>query len=358
MKKRPLLHKILLLPLSKIYGMVTSVRNKMFDLGILKQREFDVPVIVVGNLAVGGTGKTPHTEFIISSLRHGYYIGVLSRGYKRGTKGFVLAKRESSPQDIGDEPYQIYRKYGHDVTVAVCEDRCKGINEMLRLDPDINLVILDDAFQHRYVKPAVSIVITEYARPLYLDSMLPYGRLRESVKGLNRADIIIVSKCPEGLSPIQYSLFAKNLMLFPYQKLYFSKFAYGSLVPVFQEKAADVPELSWLSNHDAVLAVCGIGNPRPFIKFLKNFEARVKVNLFPDHHNYTRRDIETVVRRFDDMKGSRKMIVTTEKDAVRLVGNPYIPDRIKSHIYYLPIKVEFDRNEGNAFIDAVQKAIK
>lgn len=198
MKKRPLLHKILLLPLSKIYGMVTSVRNKMFDLGILKQREFDVPVIVVGNLAVGGTGKTPHTEFIISSLRHGYHIGVLSRGYKRGTKGFVLAKRESSPQDIGDEPYQIYRKYGHDVTVAVCEDRCKGINEMLRLDPDINLVILDDAFQHRYVKPAVSIVITEYARPLYLDSMLPYGRLRESVKGLNRADIIIVSKCQKG----------------------------------------------------------------------------------------------------------------------------------------------------------------
>ncbi len=119
-----------------------------------------------------------------------------------------------------------------------------------------------------------------------------------------------------------------------------------------------MPELSWLSNHDAVLAVCGIGNPRPFIKFLKSFEARVKVNLFPDHHNYTRRDIETVVRRFDDMKGSRKMIVTTEKDAVRLVGNPYIPDRIKSHIYYLPIKVEFDRNEGNAFIDAVQKAIK
>ena len=119
MKKRPLLHKILLLPLSKIYGMVTSVRNKMFDLGILKQREFDVPVIVVGNLAVGGTGKTPHTEFIISSLRHGYHIGVLSRGYKRGTKGFVLAKRESSPHDIGDEPYQIYRKYGHDVTVAV-----------------------------------------------------------------------------------------------------------------------------------------------------------------------------------------------------------------------------------------------
>lgn len=357
-KKKTLLQKAVLLPLSKLYGFVTAVRNRLFDWNILKSQEFDVPVIVVGNIAVGGTGKTPHTEFIVDSLRHSYHIGVLSRGYKRSTKGFVMADSNSTPKDIGDEPYQIYSKFSKDVTVAVCEDRCRGIREMLRIDPSINLIILDDAFQHRYVKPKVSLVITEYSRPIFDDKMLPYGRLRESVKGLDRADIVVVSKCPAGLQPIEYSLFAKKLDLYPYQQLFFSKFAYGMLRPLFPAEAIQPPNLSWLTRDDVILAVSGIGNPRPFVRFLKSFDSRVKVNLFPDHHNYTRKDVELIVNRFNTMKGRTRILVTTEKDAVRLMNSPYFPRELKKYAFYLPIHVEIDRGESDRFIEALTKGIR
>lgn len=279
MPKHALLRKLILLPLSKVYGAVTCVRNWLFDINVLRSREFPVPVVVVGNIAVGGTGKTPHTEYIVEHLRHSYHIGVLSRGYKRSTKGFVMAGPESTAREIGDEPYQIYRKYGREVTVAVCEDRCKGISEMLRLDPAINLLVLDDAFQHRYVKPTFSIVLTEYSRPLTSDHLLPYGRLRESAKGLSRADMVVVTKCPPALSPLQYKLFEKELKLFPYQSLYFSKLVYGGLVPLFPSQSQQKVAMQWLTRDDVILAVCGIGNPRPFVKYLKSFNARVKVNL-------------------------------------------------------------------------------
>ena len=181
-KKRvnPILSTLLLKPLSLAYGAVTGTRNKMFDFGILAQREFDIPVLVVGNIAAGGTGKTPHTEYLVDLLRYRFNIAVLSRGYNRRTSGFILATPKSTAKDIGDEPYQIYRKFGKDVTVAVCEDRCKGIDELRAIDPSINLVILDDAFQHRYVKPTVAIVLTEHSRPVFSDSVLPAVRLRES----------------------------------------------------------------------------------------------------------------------------------------------------------------------------------
>ena len=169
MAQNKLISTLIFLPLSKLYGFGVGVRNLMFKWQILKQKEFQVPVVVVGNIGVGGTGKTPHTEYIINLLRYKYHVGVLSRGYKRSTKGFVLATRRSTPLDIGDEPYQIYQKFGREITVAVCEDRCHGIEEMLRLDPRINLIILDDAFQHRYVKPTLSIVLTEFNNPIFYD---------------------------------------------------------------------------------------------------------------------------------------------------------------------------------------------
>ncbi len=351
------MQKILLLPLSKLYGFVTAVRNKLFDWNILKSQEFPVPVVVVGNLAVGGTGKTPHTEFIVEALRHSYHIGVLSRGYKRSTKGFVMADSRCTPRDIGDEPFQIYSKFSKDVSVAVCEDRCRGIREMLRLDPSINLIILDDAFQHRYVKPKVAVVVTEYSRPVFEDKMLPYGRLRESLKGLDRADIVVVSKCPDNLQPIEYSLFAKNLNLFPYQSLFFSKFIYGDLLPMFPGESIATPDLSWLTWDDAILSISGIGNPKPFVKYLKSFAARVKVNLFPDHHNYTRRDIELIVSRFNSLKGRTRILVTTEKDAVRLINSPYFPRELRKYAFYLPIKVDFARSEADRFVETLRKAI-
>lgn len=359
MKKRGWIAKAVLLPISKIYGMVTCVRNWMFDMRLLKEKEFDVPVVSVGNISVGGTGKTPHVEYIVERLRHNHHVAILSRGYKRDTSGFVLATHRSTPADIGDEPYQMYHRFGEEVVVAVCEDRVAGINELLKIDKDIDLVILDDAFQHRYVKPAVSVVLTEYACPLFQDSLLPYGTLRESHKGLKRADIVIATKCPDKVSAIDMRIFEENLGLMAYQRMFFSKLAYCRLEPVFPAQAGPVaPALEWLGPSDMILVVAGIGNPKPFVKYIRRFRPKVRVNIYPDHHAYTRKDINVMAQRFDTMDAQRKFIVTTEKDAVRLANNPYFPHQLKPYIYYLPIRVEFMRDERDALIDEITKRIK
>ncbi len=358
MASHSLLSKMILLPCSKLYGAGTWVRNKMFDLHLLPQHEFDVPVIVVGNLSAGGTGKTPHTEYIVDALRLNYHPAVVSRGYKRATKGFVLATPYSKPSDIGDEAYQIYHKFDCKVTVAVGEDRVKAINEVLSLDPDINLIILDDAFQHRYVKPTISILITEFGRPLYQDSLLPYGRLRESVSGKNRADIVVVSKCPDSMTGLDVRLFRNNLGLFPYQSLFFSRYAYQNLVPLFPDSVPAVPCLEWMTEADSILAVAGIGNPRPFVRYLKSFMPRVRVNIFGDHHNFSRRDMEVLKQRFATMRGTSKILVTTEKDAVRMASNPYFPPEMRPFAYYLPVKVDFLPSAGNTFAEQINKLLQ
>lgn len=358
MTLRSVFSSLVLLPCSKIYGAITCVRNKLFDLHILPQHEFDIPVIVVGNLAVGGTGKTPHVEYIVNALRLNYHVAVLSRGYKRATTGFVLATPYSKPADIGDEAYQIYHKYGCKVTVAVGEDRVKAINELRRLDPDINLIVMDDAFQHRYVKPSLAIVLTEHNHPLYKDHMLPYGRLRENLRGINRADIVVVTKCPETMKNLDYRLFIRDLKLFPYQQLFFSRYAYQGLVPLFPDQTASVPCLDWMNSADSILAVAGIGNPRPFVRYLKSFMPRVRVNIFNDHHNYTRRDMELLHERFSTMKGVNKVLITTEKDAVRMAANPYFPPELRSHAFYLPVKVEFSSHSDMLFEEAIARHLK
>ncbi len=358
MARSKILNSLVLLPLSKIYGAVTTTRNYMFKWGILKQRSFPVPIVVVGNIAVGGTGKTPHTEYIVNSLRYDYTIGVLSRGYKRKTHGFILASRNSTPLDIGDEPYQIYQKFGGQVTVAVCEDRCKGIDEMLRINPKINLIILDDAFQHQYVKPSVAIVLTEFNRPVFFDKMLPLGHLRESAKAVYRADMVVVTKCPEQLKPLEYRIFKNNLKLYPYQKLFFSRYRYGALKPVFPDETSRIPYLEYLSEDDKILAVSGIANPRPFVKYVKRFRPIVKVKVFPDHHNFTRKDLDSIVKKFDDIKSINKYIITTEKDAVRLANNPYYPQQLKALTFYLPIEVVFDTNPEESFDTELKKLIE
>ena len=347
----------MLLPLSKIYGFAVGVRNLMFKWHILKQREFPVPVVVVGNISAGGTGKTPHTEYVIDLLRYKYHIGMLSRGYKRKTKGFVLATSRSTPLDIGDEPYQIYQKYGRDITVAVCEDRCTGIEELLRPDPRINLIVLDDALQHRYVKPTVSIVLTEFNNPVFFDKLLPLGRLREPAKAIYRADMVVVTKCPAQLKAIEYRIFKNNLKLFPFQKLFFSRFNYASLRPLFPDIRKDAPHMSWLGPDDAVLVLSGIANPRPLVRYLKGFKANVKVKVFPDHHNFNRKDLDAIAKRFNELEGKQKIIVTTEKDAVRLINNPYFPHQLKPHIFYQPIDVTFDPMNVDSFDLELQKML-
>lgn len=347
----------MLLPLSKIYGFAVGVRNLMFKWHILKQREFPVPVVVVGNISAGGTGKTPHTEYVIDLLRYKYHIGMLSRGYKRKTKGFVLATSRSTPLDIGDEPYQIYQKFGRDISVAVCEDRCTGIEELLRLDPRINLIVLDDAFQHRYVKPTVSIVLTEFNNPVFFDKLLPLGRLREPAKAIYRADMVVVTKCPPQLKAIEYRIFKNNLKLFPYQKLFFSRFNYTSLRPLFPDIRKDAPHMSWLGQDDTVLVLSGIANPKPLVRYLKEFKASIKVKVFPDHHNFNRKDLDAITKRFNELEGKQKIIVTTEKDAVRLINNPYFPHQLKPHIFYQPIDVTFDPMNVDSFDLELQKML-
>lgn len=351
MSSKETLRKLTLYPLSKLYGFGMAMRNRFFDWGLLKETPFPVPVIVVGNLAVGGTGKTPHTEFIVRLLRDRYNIGILSRGYKRHTKGFVLVTPHSTPRDIGDEAYQMYHKFGRKIMVAVCEKRVEGIKKMLEINPALDLIILDDAFQHRYVKPKIAILLTEFFKPYYNDELLPYGRLRESAAGASRADIVIVTKCPDEVKALEYRIHIKNLDLIPDQGLFFTQYLYDNPRPLFPAVVPPgrVPDLASLSDDYTVLAVAGIGNPRPFIRYIKDFDTRVKVNIFPDHHEYTRKDMETLVSRFNSMPEGRRYIFTTEKDAVRLINNPYFPHELKPYIFFIPIRVTLDEAQAEKF---------
>lgn len=348
----------ILTPMAWLYGAVTWTRNKMFDLGILKERKFDVPVVSVGNITVGGTGKTPHVEYIVSNLASVYNMAVLSRGYRRKTKGFVLANSKSTPEIIGDEPYQIYKKYGIKVQVAVCENRRKGIEELLKAYPGIQLIVLDDAFQHRWVKPKVSIMLMDYNRPIFNDKMLPLGRLRESPAQEERADMVIVTKCPETLMPLDFRLMSNRLDLMKFQKLYFSRYEYGGLMPVFPDDSPYRATLGSLTASDSVLLLTGIAHPRYFVRYFKHYPFKVKVDHYPDHHEFDRDDLKHIEEKFYKLSGEHKIIVTTEKDAVRLLHNPYFPQKLKPFTFYLPIAVRIINGlDETDFIGDLREAI-
>lgn len=350
MKNRTVKDKVLsaiLTPISWVYAGVMWIRNKLFDTGVFHEESFDIPVISVGNITVGGTGKTPHVEYLVSCLSSVYNIAVLSRGYKRKTKGYIEANAKSTPDQIGDEPMQIFQKYGSRIKVAVCENRRKGIRELMRTNPDLEMVILDDAFQHRWVKPRVSILLMDYNRPIYNDHILPLGRLRESTHSVNRADMVIVTKCPTNMTPLQYRLVSKELDLMSYQKLYFSHYSYGGLLPVFPDNAPYHVSIGQLTENDAALLVTGVAHPRYFVRHFKQYPFKIKVDHFPDHHDFSRQDIDEIRQKFNQLKGDRKVIITTEKDAVRLSCNPYVPRDLKPYFFYLPIGVEMDYGFGD-----------
>lgn len=331
--------KILLWPLSKLFGLGVAVRNFLFDKQLfLKSVSFDIPTVVVGNISVGGSGKTPHVEYLVREFS-GNSVAVLSRGYRRRTKGFVLASASSHPEDVGDEPYQIFRRFGGNVPVAVCEDRVEGIKRLRELIPGLEMVILDDAFQHRYVRPTVSMVLTEYSRPPYTDHLMPLGRLREPGHALRRADIVVVTKCPATLKPMDIRVVKERLGLYPYQKLCFSRFRYLDPRPLYPESApATMPPRT---KDDVAVSVTGIANPRPFLRYLRSTGLRVKVMSFPDHHAFSKSDMAAIEAKFDAAHGANKYVLTTEKDAVRLAACPYYPARLRPYTYYIPIEVEF-----------------
>lgn len=341
------------------------VRNKIFDTNLISAAQYDIPVIGVGNITIGGTGKTPHVEYILQNLCSNYRVAVLSRGYKRKTKGFILANSKSTPESIGDESWQIYHKFGMSAKVAVCESRRKGIDELLRLYPDLDLILLDDSFQHRWVKPSVNICLMEYGRPVYRDKVLPLGRLRESASGISRADMVIVTKCPVNASQLQLRIVANELDLMKYQKLYFSRYSYEELKPVFPDENPYVANLTSLTHDDSVFLLTGIAHPRYFVRHYHDYPFNKRVQHFPDHHDFSRKDIELIADKFRKMKGERKLIITTEKDAVRIAHNPYFPNFLKPFIFYQPVSVKMiqgtydhDNNLIQDLMQSVNKSLK
>ena len=347
----------LLTPFSWGYGAGVWLRNSAFNMGLLPQEEFDVPVVSVGNITVGGTGTTPHVEYIIEALYRRYQVAVLSRGYTRKTKGFILASTNMTPRDIGDEPYQIFTKYSGLITLAVCENRRKGIRELMRIDPDINLILLDDGFQHRYVKPKVNIVLVDYNHPPYEDKLMPLGTLREPARNVLRGDIVVVTKCPSDITAMDIRMVKKNLGLFPYQGLFFSNIRYADPVPVFPVQSPQLTSLQWLRDDDAVLCLTGIATPKPLVRYLRQSAASVKVMHFDDHHFFTRRDFTDIFKVYNSLEGKRKFIITTEKDAVRIMNNPYYPPMRRNCIFYIPMRVGFLEMESSNFIEELVKRI-
>lgn len=342
-----------LYPFSFLYGLGVNLRNQLFDWRILPSRSYDVPIICIGNITVGGTGKTPHTEYLIKLLQKDFQVAVLSRGYKRKTKNFVLATLETPMMNIGDEPYQMKQKFPH-VHVAVDADRCNGVEQLCapNISPEVDVVLLDDAYQHRYVKPGINILLVDYHRMIGEDALLPAGRLREPERGKNRANIVIVTKCPPNMKPMDYRIINKQMELFPYQKLYFSTLTYDELTPL-AHNAKDTPPatrpLSSIEKDEKVLLLTGIASPKQLLQDLEQYTSHIKTATFPDHHAFTAKDIAQVKRQFDLMGEGKKLIITTEKDATRLINHPHLDETLKNSIYILPVKIEFLLNQQESF---------
>lgn len=344
-----------LVPLSWLYGLVVRFRNHLFDAGVLKRRTFSIPVIGVGNITVGGTGKTPHVEYLVRLLSPYMKVAVLSRGYKRKSKGYLLADATTSMRDIGDEPYQIHKKFP-DIHVAVDANRCEGIERLTgdERSKDTSVILLDDAFQHRYVKPGINILLVDYNRPISTDRLLPAGRLREPVEGKERADIVIVTKCPRNLKPMEFRVMSKMLSLRPYQKLYYTTLEYEPLYPLY---GGDKIALDALAPETNVLLLTGIASPQQMELALQPRCASITPLTFGDHHQFKPCDIEKLNSLFASLPEPR-MVVTTEKDSARLVDVNGLSDEVRNNTYVLPVRVDFLQNGAEAFNKQILSYIK
>jgi len=334
-----------LTPLSMLYGMVVGIRNQLFELGFLKSRSFDIPVISVGNITVGGSGKTPHIEYLVRLLKDKVKVAVLSRGYKRKSKGYVLADADTSMSDIGDEPYQMKKKFP-DIYIAVDKNRCEGIDNLTQQDAtkDTDVVLLDDAFQHRYVKPGVNILLVDYHRLIISDKLLPAGRLREPKEGKARADIVIITKCPKDLKAINYRMLTRSMNLFPYQSLFFTTLEYGELFMLFGNEKKAIDKIS--DQH--VLLLTGIASPQQMILDLEPLCLEIIPLAYSDHHDFKAKDIARINQMFEAMPAP-KMIITTEKDAARLETAKGLNDEVRNHLYVLPVEIKFMQEQEKLF---------
>ena len=317
--------RIILFPVVPIYYMVTWLRNWLYDQGIKSSKSYDIPVICVGNLSTGGTGKTPMIEYLIRLLKDEKSIATLSRGYKRITEGYELADQGATADTIGDEPFQFFRKF-KDIKVAVDGNRQNGISQLLQLEDKPEVILLDDAYQHRKVKAGFNILLTTYYNLYSNDIVLPTGNLREPRSGAKRADIIVVTKCPEAISESEKAKISKDLKVKPHQQLVFSSIRYAEKVVSTHSEMAlqSLPEFT---------LVTGIANAKPLVDFLKNKGLKFEHIEYPDHYSFRINDIEDLAK--------KELIITTEKDFVRLVDN----DSLEAKLFYLPIEIAFDKKD-------------
>lgn len=338
-----LIARLILSPFSLLYGIGVSLRDFFYRKNLLKGYKFNVPVISVGNLSVGGAGKTPHIEFLIRLLKDYINIATLSRGYKRKTSGFLEVTKRHNAEDVGDEPLQFKRKFP-DISVNVSESRAFGIPQIMSKHPDTHTILLDDAFQHRSVEPGLNILLTEYSNPFTRDYLLPMGRLREWRSAYQRADIIIVSKCPKQLSMEERDEWLKELSPFPHQKVFFSYYDYGKPYYIFDARY----QLNLQEDLDAVL-ISAIANTKyltdylyPKLNFVKNLD-------YEDHHFFSNFDMERLKKIYDNIPSSKKVILTTEKDATRMELHREYLTKHKLPIFAMPVEVKFHFEEDEKF---------
>ena len=329
--------RYLLFPLSFIYGSITSFRNLLFDYGIFKGKSHPIPIICIGNLSVGGTGKTPHTQHIINLLKDKYKVAILSRGYGRKTSSLQLVEINSNAIEIGDEPLQL-KQNNPKCLVVVEKNRNKGVQHILKYFPATDVILLDDGYQHRWIKAGFNILITPFSSPYYKDYLMPVGKLREGKKGVTRANAVIFSKTPENTNPTLKKGMMERLHLFSNQKAYFSAIEYHKFKCISNNTELEE------NNSNSITLVSGIANANPLIKYLKEKGHSINHLKYADHHNYTRNDIDTVLAKYNAEKSTKKLILTTEKDATKL--KQFLPHFKDVNFYYIPIEVKIEQSEN------------
>lgn len=341
--------RYLLLPFSWLYGLIIFFRNLFYDLGIFKSTSFNLPVIVVGNLEVGGAGKSPMTEYLVRLLKTQYKLATLSRGYGRETKGFFYADKNSTAKTVGDEPLQFKQKFP-EITVAVCESRVEGVE---KLQSNQNLILLDDAFQHRALKPGFSILLFDYSKINQPHFLLPAGNYRESFSGRKRADVIVISKCPENLSAEKQREIAQTMLLLPHQKLFFTSIVYQQFKPFFS-----LNDASFIDQKSALFVLTGIANPQPLLQHLRKQFAAVVHHKYPDHHPFTIKNISKLVADFNACAANKKIIITTEKDAQRL-QEPELQKLLAGlPVWVAPIGISFLNNTESEFKQVIENYVR
>ena len=340
---------ILLKPLSVLYSIGVGLRNKLFDLGIFHSHKCDLTTISVGNITVGGTGKTPHAEYLLEYLSKRVSTAYLSRGYKRSTTGFRIADEKSTASTIGDEAYQIYRKF-ENVTVAVDGNRINALKKLQQHKAEPKVVVLDDAYQHRKLHPDLNILLIDYNRLTYRDLMLPLGELRESSENTDRADIIIFTKCPDTMQPVDMLSTRTQINPFPYQTLYYTSLSYGEPKGLFTDKKIEL-------YGKEVLLITGIAQPQHLHKHLEQYASLITALKYPDHHRFTSYDIQEIAEDYEGLANGNRVIITTEKDAARLISME-IPESIKNDIYTIGIEIEFLFNGKQNFNAQIDKFLR